>query len=228
MSAASSAAGTGQGPLSQIASAVYRHLVLGVLLAITCLPTVVAWTALVRDPANLWLFALATLPVAPALSAGLYTVRAWSDDGDVAVARAFWRGLRVNLRDVVAWWLPVLAVAIVLVTNLAFAGDVPGGAALRPVSLVVLGCSGCGAGICSSSRPCSPSAPATPPVSPRWSSSPSGASRWPALPARGRDRVVFLGSEAVLLLFAWAFVALTWTSARPLVLDVTERFTNHD
>jgi len=40
--------------------------------------------------------------------------------------------------------------------------------------------------------------------------------------------VVFQFSEAVLLLFAWAFPAVLSPLSQSLVADVTERFTTHD
>src|SRR5690606_40979335 len=40
----------GQGPLSQLAGAVYRHAVLGVCLAVACVPTLLVGAALGRGP----------------------------------------------------------------------------------------------------------------------------------------------------------------------------------
>jgi hypothetical protein len=36
---------------------------------------------------------------------------------------------------------------------------------------------------------------------------------------------VFLSSEAVVLLLAWAFAAMLWIVVRPVVADITKRFT---
>jgi hypothetical protein len=39
---------------------------------------------------------------------------------------------------------------------------------------------------------------------------------------------VLMSSEAVLLLLAWAFALMLWVLARPVVADVTKRFTVQD
>ncbi|PWD51305.1 glycosyltransferase [Serinibacter arcticus] len=128
----------GRGPLSRGTAAFYRYLVLTALIALTTLPGSVLAFLLHRDASNAPLFALALVPLAPALSAALYAQREWERDDDQRPARPFWRGYRRNLGDVLRWWVPALALGTVLAINLAGAGLVAGAAFYVPVSLLLL------------------------------------------------------------------------------------------
>ncbi|HEU5128145.1 MAG TPA: hypothetical protein VFU12_09165 [Glycomyces sp.] len=216
----------GRGVLSRLTAAVYRYLVLGVFLAVAGLPTLLLWTLLAREPANAVLFVAALLPVAPALSAALYAQRSWSAEPDLSPARPLLRGLRLNLRDTLAWWAPVLAGAAVLVVNVVFAAGVPGGEALRPVCLVLLAALAVWSGHLLT-------------VTSFFSFRVRDVFRVAAAecflswkPTLGilailvvAAAAVVMGSEALLLLLGWAFAASLWLVVRPVVADVTERFT---
>ncbi|SDE17502.1 DUF624 domain-containing protein [Glycomyces harbinensis] len=219
----------GPGTLSRLTAAIYRYLVLGVFLAVSGVPTLLLWTLLSPDASNAVLFVAALLPVAPALSAALYAQRAWAREPDLSPARPLLRGLRLNLRDTLSWWVPVLACATVLTVNVLFTDLVPGGAFLRPVSVVLLA------------------------VLVVWSGHLLAVTSFFSFRFRDVLRVaaaefflswksslgllallivatatVMMSSEAVLLLFGWAFAASLWLVVRPVVADVTERFTARD
>ena len=88
-----------------------------------------------RDPSNAALVAALCVPVGPALSAALFAWRVFRDDRDLAPARHFWRGYRLNAVDVpgkVITIAPftVLGQALQLVLNL-FELDPTGWAAIR-------------------------------------------------------------------------------------------------
>jgi hypothetical protein len=219
----------GPGVLSRFTAAVYRYLVLGVFLAVAGAPTLLAWMLLAPDPANVVWFMAALLPAAPALSAALYAQRAWEREPDLSPARPLFRGLKMNLRDTLAWWVPVLAIATMLAVNVLFAGQVAGGAILRPVCAVLLAVLVLWAGhllVVSSFfsfrfRDVLRVAAAEFFLS--WKSS-LGILLLLAV-AVG---TVLMSSEAVLLLLAWAFALMLWVLARPVVADVTKRFTVQD
>ncbi|WP_051815864.1 DUF624 domain-containing protein [Glycomyces tenuis] len=219
----------GSGPLSRLAAAVYRHLVLGVFLAVCGLPTLLLWILLSPEPSNVALFVGALLPAAPALSAALYAQRAWSTEPDLSPARPLLRGLRLNLRDTLSWWVPVLACTTVLAVNVLFADRVAGGEILRPVCVVLMV------------------------VLAVWSGHLLVVTSFFSFRARDVLRVgaaefflswksslgilsllvvatatVVLSSEALLLLLGWAFAAALWLVVRPVIADITERFTIHD
>lgn len=216
----------GSGALSRLTAAVYRHLVLGVFLAVAGLPTLLLWTLLAPEPGNAVLFVAALLPVAPALSAALYAQRAWSREPDLSPARPLLSGLRLNLRDTLAWWAPVLALAAVLVVNVVFAGAVAGGGALRPASVVLLAALAVWSGhllvVTSffSFRVRDVFRVAAAEFFLSWKSSLGVLSLLVVAAA-----VATLGSEALLLLTGWAFAAVLWPVVRPVVADVTARFT---
>ncbi|MEU5870347.1 glycosyl transferase [Glycomyces sp. NPDC047369] len=226
MTARTDADEVGPGALSRAAAAVYRYLVLAVFLAAAGLPTVALWTLLAPEAGNAVLFTAGLLPVAPALSAALYAQRAWAAEPDLSPARPLLRGLRLNLRDTLAWWVPVLALATVLAVNVLFAGTVPGGAALRPVGAVLLVALAVWSGhmltvtsffsfrfrdvLRVAAAECFLS----------WKTS-LGLLALLVVAAA----VVVAGSEAVLLLVGWAFAAGLWLVVRPAAEDVTARFT---
>lgn len=219
----------GRGVLSRLTAAVYRYIVLGAFLAAAGLPTLLFWTLLSPEPANAVLFVLALLPVAPALSAALYAQRAWSAEPDLNPARPLWRGLRLNLRDTLSWWVPVLVAATVLAVNVLFADAVPGGAMVRPVCFVLLVALVVWAGhlltVSSffSFRVRDVFRVAAVEFFFSWKSSLGILSLLVVATA-----VVVAGSEALLLILGWAFAALLWLIVRPVVADVTERFTRRD
>ncbi|MCD0443062.1 hypothetical protein LO763_05400 [Glycomyces sp. A-F 0318] len=216
----------GPGALSRLTAAVYRYLVLGLFLAAAGLPTLLLWTLLSPEPANVAFFMAALLPVAPALSAALYGQRAWSREPDLSPARPLLRGLRLNLRDTLAWWVPVLALATVLAVNVLFAEGVPGGAPLRPVAFVLLAALAVWSGHLLA---------VTSFFSFRFRDVLRVAAAECFLSWRTSLGVLAIlvvaaatavaGSEALLLPLGWAFAGLLWLVVRPAVADVTERFT---
>ena len=88
----------------------FRLLTLTVLFAIATVPTWALWLFLAPDPSNALLFALGAVPIGPALSAGLYSLRARATDDGLTPGAAFWRGYALNWKDVLTLWVPALAV----------------------------------------------------------------------------------------------------------------------
>jgi hypothetical protein len=219
----------GPGALSKLTAAVYRYLVLGVFLAVSGLPTLLFWTLLGPEAANVALFVAALLPVAPALSAALYAQRAWAAEPDLSPARPLLRGLRLNLKDTLAWWIPVLALTTVLAVNVLFAQSVAGGQVLRPMSVVFL----VGLAVWSghllvvssffSFRFRDVLRVAAVELFLSWKSSLGLLALLVVATA-----TVLLSSEAMLLLTGWAFALSLWLIVRPVMADITERFTSRD
>lgn len=214
------------GPLSQLAGAVYRHMALGICLVLGCLPTVAIVTLLASSPGNAPFFVLAQVFVAPALSAGLYAVRGWRRDAEASPSSLFWTGYRLNALDVLRWCVPALLVAAVLSVNVAYAESVAGGAILRPVTLV-LGLAltlWAGHALVISSffsfRTRDLARIATVELFGRWRVTLTFLSM--LIVAAG---VTYLGNEVGVALLAWAFVSPLEFIARPVVVNVTQRFT---
>jgi hypothetical protein len=219
----------GKGPLSRMAAAVYRQIVLGLFLAIAGLPTLLFLSVLKPEPANVVLFVAALLPVAPALSAALYAQRAWVREPDLSPARPLFRGLRMNLRDTLLWWIPVLALMTVLAVNVLFAGAVAGGELIRPVSAVLMAALAVWSGhlltVTSffSFRTRDALRVAAAEFFLSWKASLGILSLLIVATA-----VVVVNSEVLLLLLAWAFAGMLWLVVRPVAEDITERFTRRD
>ncbi|WP_188195333.1 hypothetical protein [Nonomuraea sp. SYSU D8015] len=119
----------GEGPLSRAAALIYTLLVVEGLFLVTAAPGLVALTLLGSDASNVPLAALCALPLGPALSAALYALgRRSTDLTDLRPAAAFWRGYRANAGGVLKIWAPWLAGVAVIGTNLAnfAAAGVPG------------------------------------------------------------------------------------------------------
>ncbi|MEN3540780.1 hypothetical protein AAH991_37100 [Microbispora sp. ZYX-F-249] len=119
----------GQGPLSRVSALVYTLLVVELLLLATTLPGLIGLVLLGRDAANVPLAAVCALPAGPALSAALYAVhRRRLDLTDLHPASAFRRGYRMNVRGVLKLYVPWLAGLTVLASTLANFGaaGVPG------------------------------------------------------------------------------------------------------
>lgn len=218
----------GPGFLARGAALVYRYLVLEVLLIITMAPTAVMLVLLEQDASNLPLYALALVPVGPAVVAGLGATAGWEREADLSPARPFWRAYRREVWPTLAWWVPTLAVAAVLGINLVNLAVVPGAALLRPLLiglLAVLAAWACAMAVLQARfafRLGDAARVAGAAMVARFAF-PLGV--WLLLAAL--IAVVAVSSDAVGLLLAWAFVALLHLLARPFVSFVTERFT-HD
>ncbi|PYI39421.1 hypothetical protein CVS30_05540 [Arthrobacter psychrolactophilus] len=229
MSSQSLADEVGQGILSRMSASLYRFIVLAGFLALMCAPTLVLWTLLGANAANSAFFVIALLPVGPALSAAVYGLRAWTATPDLSPARALWQGYRTNFRDTMKWWTVVVAVATVLIVNIVFADAVPLGSAIRPVALIALLLVGLWAAHLLI-------------VASLFSFRTRDSMRIAALELFGQWRVslgfaalflvalatVHVGSELALLVLAWAFMAVLWLIAQPLINDVSRRFIKHD
>lgn len=219
----------GPGPLSRGAAALYRVLVLEALLVLTTLPSAVLVVLLDRSAANLPLFAAALLPVGPAVVAGLAAARAWEVDPDLSPARGFWKAYRRDALGTLGWWAPLLAVLAVLAVNAAHAEVVPGGAALRPAGLVLAALLVVVGGHLAvlqarfSFRLRDAVRVALAEAVPQWRFSVGVLCLLLVAAA-----VTVLAFDVVTVLLAWAGVLLLHAMARPLVADVTERFTVHD
>lgn len=216
----------GSGPLSQLAGVVFRYTVLGVCLVVTCAPTLVALVLLGLAGAAAPFGVLALLPVAPALSAGLWAVRGWQRDPESSALGLFVRGYRRNVGDVLRWWVPAVVVGAVLAVNVAMADVVPAGEPVRGLALVVAVVLVLWSGHMLI-------------VTTFFAFRTRDAARIAAAELFGSWRVtlahlsllvvatatVRLGTEALLLFTAWAFVALLEVTSRPVAVDVRDRFT---
>ncbi|WNV85894.1 DUF624 domain-containing protein [Umezawaea sp. Da 62-37] len=136
------AAEIGGGVLARASAVVYWLLVVEVLLVLTTAPALAAVVLLAGGAGNAPLIGLCFVPVAPALSAAVFAWRVFRTDRDLAPARHFWRGYRLNWLDVLRWWLPTLAVLTLIgftLANLDAAGVPTGyGPLLALVALGVL------------------------------------------------------------------------------------------
>lgn len=104
----------GSGVLSRIAGFVYWHIVVGILMCVTEIPVVALLFFLGRSVTNAALVPLCLILLAPALSAGLFAMRARASAEDLAPARFFLRGLRLGWADSLRAWTPaMLALAVI-------------------------------------------------------------------------------------------------------------------
>ncbi|MCL1871859.1 MAG: DUF624 domain-containing protein [Promicromonosporaceae bacterium] len=128
----------GEGVLGRASRAIYWYIVLTLLLALASVPTLVIALLLAPSPSNVPFIALAFIPLGPALSAALYTVRARYTDEDLAPSKAFWKGYRLNWADVLRLWVPALVVIGIIGFVLAFA-DTAGIGTLYRIVLGIIG-----------------------------------------------------------------------------------------
>lgn len=211
-----------RGSLLSGADAVHRHVCLAAFLAVLGMPGLVGIMFLTPVASNAVLYAASLLPLAPALAAGLHAVRSWRSGSDLAPLTLLLQGLRLNTVDVLRWWVPALGVGSALALN-AFGGT---GGVLGPVSLLLL--VGlvllCGHALLVTSafsfRTRDVLRLSAHLVLDQWRSTLLLGSLIVVAAA-----VVHLASEAVLVLFAWAFVSVLELSSRPLIDSVKKRFT---
>lgn len=90
-----------------------------VLLAVTTVPALVWLLFLDARWTNVPLMVVLGIPVGPALAAAVFAWRRFTEDRDLAPARHFWRGYRLNWADALRIWVPALVVLVLLGVNLA-------------------------------------------------------------------------------------------------------------
>lgn len=132
----------GTGALSRWSAVVYWFLAIEGMLLLTSAPGLVLLTLLDRDVSNAPLVALACVPFGPSVAAALFAWRVFARDRDLSPARHFWRGYRLDVLDVLRWWVPTLAVLAIIAVNLTHLGalGLPPvlGVALAVVALLVV------------------------------------------------------------------------------------------
>lgn len=132
----------GTGALSRWSAVVYWFLAIEGMLLLTSAPGLVLLTLLDRDVSNAPLVALACVPFGPSVAAALFAWRVFARDRDLSPARHFWRGYRLDVLDVLRWWVPTLAVLAIIAVNLTHLGTLglPPvlGVALAVVALLVV------------------------------------------------------------------------------------------
>ncbi|OPG14338.1 hypothetical protein [Microbispora sp. GKU 823] len=217
----------GQGPLSRASALVYTLLVVELLVLVTTAPGLAGLVLLGHDAANVSLAAACALPAGPALSAALYAVHHRRLDlTDLHPATAFWRGYRMNVCGVMKLWIPWLAWLTVVGSTLANFGaaGVPGWWAILLV-LIALAAAlwGANALVITSlfafrARDVARLAAYFLFSSPRVAL----ANACLLVVATG---VTLVATEAALALLASVFASALLLNSRPMITEVTERFT---
>ncbi|NUU15957.1 DUF624 domain-containing protein [Cellulomonas humilata] len=112
----------GAGALPRWSAVVYWFVVIEAMLVLTAAPGLVLLALLDRDASNLPLLALACVPFGPSVAAAVFAWRVFARDRDLSPARHFWRGYRLDVLDVLRWWVPTLGVLGIIAVNLTHLG----------------------------------------------------------------------------------------------------------
>ena len=82
------------------------------------------------------------MPFAPSVAAAVFAWRVYGRDRDLSPARHFWRGYKLDVLDVLRWWVPTLGVLGIIAVNLTHLGStgIPPvlGVALGAVALLIV------------------------------------------------------------------------------------------
>jgi len=128
----------GDGVLGRITARVYWYVVVGVLVALGCVPTLLLLALLDRSSGNALLVPLCLVPAAPFLSAGIFALHARAGAEEPVPAGTFARGLRMNWLDALRLWVPATAALGVVLTSVVHR-DVAGISAVYAVVLGLVG-----------------------------------------------------------------------------------------
>lgn len=127
--------------LPRATAVVYWYVVTEVCFLLAAVPTFAGFLLLDRSAGNIPFFALALVPLAPAVTAAVSTLHARtparSTAGELSVWPRFWRFWVRDVVDVLRWWVPVLAFGAVLAYNAVFATRI-GMAPVFSIGAVVL------------------------------------------------------------------------------------------
>ena len=106
----SKGAEVGKSTFARVTAMVYWLIMLEVMFLLFTAPGWVATLFLAADSSNIPLYVACLLPLGPAVAALVFAWRRRELEGpDLAPARRFWRGYRLNFGDVLRWWAPFLA-----------------------------------------------------------------------------------------------------------------------
>ncbi|WP_328709929.1 hypothetical protein [Microbispora hainanensis] len=217
----------GQGPLSRVSALVYTLLVVELLIVATTLPGLAGLVLLDRDAANIPLAAACALPAGPALSAALYALhRRRLDLADLHPASAFWRGYRMNIGGVLKLYVPWLAGLTVLGTTFANFGaaGVPGWWAVL-LAVVALATALWGANALVITSLFAFRARDVARLAVYFLFSTPRVALGNACLAVVAAGVTLVATEAALTLLGSVFAAALLLNSRPLIAEVTEKFT---
>ncbi|MCL2316785.1 MAG: DUF624 domain-containing protein [Actinomycetia bacterium] len=121
-----SGAEVGGSAFARVTAFVLWFVVLDALIVLACVPGFVVSVFLDRATGNLPLLVLCLLPAGPAVASVLFAWHRRDVEGpDLAPGARFWRGYRLNLRDVLAWWVPyvlLMALMTFIALNLGAVG----------------------------------------------------------------------------------------------------------
>ncbi|GAA0370885.1 DUF624 domain-containing protein [Microbispora corallina] len=217
----------GQGPLSRASALAYTLLVVEFLVLATTAPGLIGLVLLDHDTANLPLAAACTLPAGPALSAALYAVHHRRLDlTDLHPATAFRRGYRMNVRGVMKLWLPSLAWLTVIGSTLVNFGaaGVPGWWAILLV-LIALATAVWGANALVITSLFAFRARDVARLAAYFLFSSPRVTMGNALLLIAAAGLTLVATEAAPALLASMFAAALLLNSRPLIAEVTQRFT---
>ncbi|MFI2105255.1 glycosyltransferase [Isoptericola sp. NPDC019693] len=107
----------GDGVLGRITTRVYWYVVVGVLVALGCVPTLVLLAFLDRSTGNALLVPLCLVPAAPFLAAGIFALHERAGADEPVPGRTFLRGLRLGWLDALRLWVPATALLGVVLTS---------------------------------------------------------------------------------------------------------------
>ena len=111
---------TSSGALGKGTKVIFWLLAVTFFLALTSIPAILVTLFLAPDPSNFPFFALALLPLGPAISAGLWAIRARYRSEDAGPTRAFWHGYRANFLPALSVWVPALLILGIIGYTLLF------------------------------------------------------------------------------------------------------------
>ncbi|MCK9792869.1 glycosyltransferase [Isoptericola sp. 4D.3] len=107
----------GDGILGRVTARIYWYLVVGVLAALGCVPTLVLLALLDRSTGNALLVPLCLLPAVPFLAAAVFALHERATVDEPAPGRTFARGLRLSWFDALKLWVPAAVVLGVVATS---------------------------------------------------------------------------------------------------------------
>lgn len=99
----------GSGPLSRGAAVILWVVAITVLTAVLGGAPLSLVPFLAGDASNAWVVGLLLVPMGPALAAAMFAWRRFVAERDLQPVRHWLRGYRLNLADVLRWWVPYVA-----------------------------------------------------------------------------------------------------------------------
>ena len=128
----------GEGILYTITNHIYALLMTNIYFVLTNIICLFFFMSLEPAFSNITLYFLALIPTGPAISALIYSLRKLIREKELSPLKDFFHGYKINFKDTMKFWLPLLLLLYILIVDLYYFNSNPSSIIHTSLSIVFL------------------------------------------------------------------------------------------